>query len=969
MAPCHPKLKTHPGAELFFSRFADGDWRGIVRPWLESGRGRLARSIVVAPTRGQTQALKQRCLEEEVALLGVEFLTPSLARKKRGAAASLGRSLELLILRTRIAERLGPMGPDDPARGLWRSLESDLESALDDFESLIRAGFTAEQFPRPELRQVFGEMAAWIGARGYALAPVRDKAESEDPPEGAPRVADRLLVMAGGAEGWGEFFGLVALAWRCDTVRVAVAEPDFAGRSAADEEWVGAWEKALGVEAGPIDAEDPQETCSAVAELWSGAGGSADRAGAMVGVSRSDEMGLVAAAVERLLAEGSESVAVVFPGAGSAHARLVGLLEERHVAYADLIGTAGTPPVDVRIQRALADFYERGGRFEELLALWPLLASQNLVSLSPGQARDGCQRLFDEAQSHGVAPHVERLAASDKDDWREIGRVARLLMPPWPAMLAAGDAVGRFEAASARLSVTENPAGWSVLREFAAKSAEPMPAAALLEAIRSFLPEKAPAATAPGRSVFARVTLTTCRRAAGVAWSDTIFTEANAGIWPVPREPSAWLGDEERGSLEKSAGRVSLGLPPSDARAALERRLYCAIARDTRRRVLFSAALFSEEEPEVRLGPNAWLERVMWAKGLLPEAEGGKDAFEAMAGGDRGKRAAGTVGIPGDWLGVWERRRRASEPFDEFFLGDPGGARPARLSAKQVERGVVDPATLWFDAVLRIRRVEWRPFARARRKAVGETVHRVLAAALSGIPIEGAFSEFPARETAEAALAVELAGLRSRWPSDRYWDSFHMDVSRASRELLARVYQLPPAPFCAIEARLPDGATIPVGAGRRAAVGGRMDLVLSDRPSWGGARVEIVDFKTGGDAGLSASRMASGGASLQLGVYLEAARSLGATGNVWMLKPEDPPSVMATAELEAACAKLSVIGDHLETGVYGARTADRTEFTHGFEWPLACAPIAAAILDAKFAATFGSGAEARAEAAEEARDE
>jgi len=23
MAACHPKLKTHPGAELFFSRFAD----------------------------------------------------------------------------------------------------------------------------------------------------------------------------------------------------------------------------------------------------------------------------------------------------------------------------------------------------------------------------------------------------------------------------------------------------------------------------------------------------------------------------------------------------------------------------------------------------------------------------------------------------------------------------------------------------------------------------------------------------------------------------------------------------------------------------------------------------------------------------------------------------------------------------------------------------------------------------------
>jgi hypothetical protein len=111
------------------------------------------------------------------------------------------------------------------------------------------------------------------------------------------------------------------------------------------------------------------------------------------------------------------------------------------------------------------------------------------------------------------------------------------------------------------------------------------------------------------------VTLTTCRRAAGVAWSDVIFAEANAGVWPKRREPSVWIGDDERRGLDKSAGRFSLGMPTSDDRAELERRLYCAIARDTRRRVIFSAALFSEDEPEVRLSPNAWLERVMWGKG------------------------------------------------------------------------------------------------------------------------------------------------------------------------------------------------------------------------------------------------------------------------------------------------------------------------------------------------------------------
>jgi hypothetical protein len=109
--------------------------------------------------------------------------------------------------------------------------------------------------------------------------------------------------------------------------------------------------------------------------------------------------------------------------------------------------------------------------------------------------------------------------------------------------------------------------------------------------------------------------------------------------------------------------------------------------------------------------------------------------------------------------------------------------------------------------------------------------------------------------------------------------------------------------------------------------------------------------------------MASTGASLQLGVYLEAARSLGASGSVWMLKPEERPASLGMAELERACARLPVLGAHLATGIYGARTPDRTDYSHGFEWPLACAPIDAAILEDKFAATFGDGAGAGDEGA------
>ncbi len=965
MAACHPKLSTHTGAELFLSRFADGEWRGVVRPWLEAGSGRLERTLVVAPTRGHTQALKQRCLEEGVALLGVEFLTPALARRKRNLPAGMSRSLQLLVLRSRIAAKLSALGADDPARGLWKSLESDLESALADFEDMARAGLGAENFPRPELRAVFGEMTAWMEEHGYVFGPRQDVTGAAGGPDLAP-VADRLLILAGGAEGRAEFPGLVALARRCPAVTVVIAEPEFLGTKPLDEEWVLAWERALGAEAVPVDPEnDPDASCARVSELWSGSGGSAERADVLVGYSRSDEIQCVAGAVERLLSAGSENIAVILPEAGPSHSRLVSLLEQRRIPYADLIGVAGTAPVDLRIQRALADFYGRGCRLEELLALWPFLRFLSLTELTPGEARAACQRLFDEVQSHGIEPHVERLAASDRDDWRELGRVARLLMPGWPGQLALADALDRFEAARDRLTAGE-AAGWGALREFARRTGEPLPLDALLEAIRSFLPEKAPANTAPGKTTFARVTLTTCRRAAGIAWSDVIFMESNAEVWPVRREPSVWLGDRERRALGNAAGGFALGLPTTDDRMALERRLYCAVARDTRRRVIFSAALFDEEEPEERLRPNAWLERVMWGKGLLPERKGEGDAFGRLARAFP-RDAEAMPRSEAGWAAIGQRRRDPTAPFDEYFLGDPrtAGTDP-RFTAKQIEQGVIDPALLWFEGILGIKRVEWRGFRRARGKAAGDIVHKVLAASLKGPPVEGRFTEFPSFAAAEAALAAELRKIRERWPHDRYWESFHMDVSRSARDLLAGVYSLPAAPFGAVEVNIPEGATIPVGDGRRAAVRGRMDLVLSDRPSWAGATVQIVDFKTGGDAAVTARKMASSGKSLQLGVYLAAAASMGATGNVWMLKPGERPARVSTDELEGALEKLRVIGDHLRTGLYGARTPDRTDYNHIFEWPAACAPIPAVVLDAKFTATFGRMAEADAESEEDA---
>ena len=919
-----------------------------MRPWLEAGRGTLSRSIVVAPTRGHTHALKQRCLEERIELLGVEFLTPSLARKKRAALPVLGRPMQLLVLRTRIDELLSGLAADDPRRLVLRSLASDLEAALGDFEDLLRGGFTAADFPRPELQDVFGGLALWASAQGFSLGSVADEAAA---PEGAPVIAERLLVIAGGPDAWPDFLGLAALAGRCRSATVVLDEPEWSGAEGGGEAWVEAWEGVLGTGALPIDAPDPVESCERVAALWSGGEGSAERCGVLVGRTCAEEMERVADAVGRLIEAGADSVAVVLPGADAAHARLTRLLEERGVAFADLIGASAPPPIDTRLQRALLVFVAGGCRLEDLLAMWPLLHALGLARLSPGEARWACERLFEEVQSHGIEPHLPALEGSERLDHRELARVARLVLPGWPAHIALADALDRFEAACSRLTLAP-VAGWPALREFARRAPGERPLRAVVDTLLAFLPEKGPVAGPAPHAGFARVTLTTARRAAGVAWTDVIFTRSNEGVWPEPRESSAWLPDGARRAL-LSRGRFRLGLPTGDERSSAERRRLCAIARDARRSVIFSASLLDDENADTPLDPNAWLERVLWARGLLSGGEAGAQALARLAAPAAPAEAGAPAGALRSWQATWLRRRDPSAPFDAHFFGDPSGPRPASLSASLIERGIVDPVNLWFEAVLKVRRVEFGPLRRERGRLVGTAVHRVLAGALRGEAVQDGFFPMPPRADAEARLAAGLAELRGRLPPGNYWESFHMEVRGAAEDLLSRVFELAPAPFAAVELSLPRDARLPLGGDLTLGVHGRMDLVLSDGPAWSGARVQIVDYKTGSSARLSAKSMASKGTALQLGVYLLAASTLGAAAWVWMLRRGEAPVGISADDLSAALKKLDILRLHVESGLYGALTPDRSEYTSGFEWPLACAPVPHATLARKFEATFG----------------
>ncbi len=947
-----------PRCELRLSRHAGTAWTQVMRPWLESGRDRIARRHVVVPTRGQSHALKQRCLAEGVPLLGVEFLTIGLARQKWLALAlpdppAVRDEVLVLGLRALIQERLSALTPDSAAWGFWKSLLSDAGRALEEFKSLLTAGFGPEHFGVPQLRAVFAGLMSWVESLGYSVAPRQNLAAAltAAPPE-ALRTGAATLIYGFSAENWAEFFDLAAFARRGGDLTVVLPEPELRGARALDEDWIEMWEALLGVEAERLDAPDAT-SCAGVADLWLGERGAATSSQVLVGRTRADEMVLLVDELAALVASGAGNIAVIFPRADAAHLRLVRLLVARDLPFADLLPTVGPPAVHEQLQRALLAFYARGARLEELLDLWPLLRALNHVRQPLRIIRPLCERVFDELQTHALAAWKARLTELDDPTRGELARIINLLLPAWPEKLTLMDALARFEGVCAHFNLAP-PTAWSPLQALAERELRPLPAGIIMEAIESFLPAKSPVADAPGHGGFAPITLTTRRRAAALEWSHVIFAESNAGIWPERVEASCWLPDEQRRALD-SAKRFSIGLPADDDRRLLVRQAYGAIARDAREQIIFTAALFEEEEPDLRLAPNAWLERVLLAS-MPPGSQSGdlERAFSDLARTASPRTDAGAGGVVDDWAAVWRRRQSPVAPFDEYFLsGPPAITRPAHLAARLIERGVADPAVLWFEAVLRLHPVAWRPLERAKERSLGQMVHRMLAHAFSGPPGEGGFRSKPAPAEARGKLDEMLRQVRTRWPDDRYWDSFHAEMAELAGRLLEKVYALETGPYVAVEAALPAGTTIPLESAGRLDVRGRMDLVFLDRPAWEGATVDIVDFKTGTEGALSAARMARG-SSLQLGVYLAAAQSLGArSGRVWLLKADGPGAEsLEMSELPAALKALRQIGRHLATGRYGALTPDRTEFSRGFDWPLACPPVPHAVLAQKFGLTF-----------------
>jgi hypothetical protein len=511
----------------------------------------------------------------------------------------------------------------------------------------------------------------------------------------------------------------------------------------------------------------------------------------------------------------------------------------------------------------------------------------------------------------------------------------------------------------------ETPEGFETLAAFAERERREWPRELVAELILGFLSEVVDAdEPAPHRGRFAPVVLATRRRAEGAPWGGLILAQANAGEWPRRRDPNPWLDDAARLALRRR-GAGAAAPATSEEAFALERAGYAELARDAGARLVVTAAARDEREPDRALAPNAFAERWLWAGGERRPQE----ALERLAW----SRPAREEAAPESWRAIREGRRDPARPFDEFFLCiDPvdtdadSAPLPERLSPSTLEKGATDPAVLWFRGLLRLEPARREPLARALPLRRGQAAHRLLAEAVR--PEGCRDGEWGAlRPQAEARARLEHALRRERTSRPEgawYWEAEQGRLEALCRGLLERFYANGDGAFAVVECWLPEAARLTL-PGWTIPLRGRMDAARSDRPGWAGARVHVYDYKSGGaEKALDASRMAKRAESLQLALYLDAVRSLGAAGaTIWKLT-EDEASPLGAEELDEALAGLPRLLEAMRAGRYGALTPDRNP--HGgrepWPWPIACVPVAARDLKAKHALTFGpDGAAGREE--------
>jgi hypothetical protein len=449
---------------------------------------------------------------------------------------------------------------------------------------------------------------------------------------------------------------------------------------------------------------------------------------------------------------------------------------------------------------------------------------------------------------------------------------------------------------------------------------------------------------------FARVTLTTLERAAGLRWGHVLFLQANEGVWPAIARENPFLNDRRREELNARRGPNQGTLQRAFDLTGIERRRFVEILENCSGEALLLACAQDPAKPEHPLNPNEFLIQRM----LLENPPRSLKEFWLP------RQRAPEWRIPSkleqaerDRLrSIRQGRINAQHPFDEYLLHLPprlwGRREGSAWPASQLDDLWLRPgefALRWvFDAKPFLSQ-DMRP---SESLAVGVMTHRWLGKTIRLWNESGRTSCMRALLDAEAQRCSRDMNARFTEAGTKepiWWRSTFARARAMGLRLLERLGDLSAWPIVVTEEEIDGRITTSQGA---LCVEGRIDLAARDRREWNGASAWIVDFKTGRQAGLSPVSMKKG-KGLQFGAYLLLALEEGAASVRVDCLADKPGSLKGLTDVyrEEIRASMADLARLQREGCFGMRGPLVAEYGRAEALPMATVPIPKPILERK----------------------
>ena len=983
---------VQPKTSLFLGDSPEALWQQVALPWLRKQGPNAWRQlhpvVVVVPHRTAAFAFKQRALEVNLNLLGVEVWTPPEVRlslrAQDGETNSHVLSRETLDLVLRLAAR--SVLQHNPRNRSAAAVVSDPGAFRQVLDRVWETGVEATEIFSPDLHVVIQRAQEVMREAGWQTSQQEGfRLEAEASQRGPAFSASLTLGFTG--EDWALLPLLSALIQASSESTVGLYPPTSPGEE-ADQLWISTLEERFGAYQQLEPTEVAEQAIPDVA--------------LHLAKDVSTEARVITAQVATWLAENPDAriCVAVPPGAPlglllaeefaslgiPAHSRFgyrrPGMLED--AAWQRWLDYLATPQLTTFL--ALIE------------ALEPAVV-RALAEAGPAGSFDSreVERALEGAYQQVLSEELPVLASwiEDSVQLSERSRLTSKLLRQlsalpgegelqllWDSFVQQAQKLGwyeRVELLQPRLDDVIERGGTWLLRSSDFLS--------WLQALNETREFSRPAET---HHYYAKVHLLTPREAAGQSWTHLHVAGLTEGVSPPVVQEDAFLSRREslewrrqlraqfrRLVREGKQGEGQEVLPPgytwpAEMEAALTRArrafLACWAMREEQGTVLACSAHLGEEtRPSLPLLPSEFFLQAVretksehFPRGGLEEKACRKlaqrsEAWAKVILGDLDQleeKARSTAHLEA------YRQRRAGEEYSPYeFTLQPGSTppRPLRLSCREWERALQAPATAFLQYLLGVApRIEFTTDAFNARSR-GVWTHQWLGALVSR-PRDLPKGEWPPlvcfpdqvqrddvlrRKARDFRDRVDEAWLQANQPLPAWWLARWEQALGLTLDLAVSWEQVENLDHAATEWLLSE-RPLALGEGQNLWLRGRVDTLLADASDWRKAsRLLILDYKTGTRSEFRVSKMLRDAGGVQLALYaLLLSEMAKAEVTVAMVSPRDGLSeVVGTdvlEELESAWRELVYLQN---TGSFGWRHPLRDAFQSTETLPLATLSI------------------------------